>query len=334
MTKIDNKNTNKKLVCILTLRGFGSEINNLLYSINYAKHNNIDLGIISTYWNFKFNKGLKDYFIIDEYKNLRISLLLFFYQPFINYLTLSFRKNRFSELTKQGIEVFKGENKNKNIFKENILSYSFTKLKKIFGIKSQLMFEVFHEIRHFNYNQRNINREDFIFQMNGILLDFWKFTPEISAAIEEKKSEKNLGNLKKYAVFHIRRGDKVAQATMEDRSYDVDEYILKLKILDPSISTIFLMTDDYQVFSEINEKFPNLIIYTLTDPISTGHDQDTFNKRSPDEKRKDGINLLTELEIARRGEFFIGSRGSNLFRLIEYFKITGCHDLSDNSDEL
>ncbi|MEB2776070.1 hypothetical protein SYJ56_12175 [Algoriphagus sp. D3-2-R+10] len=334
MSNLVNKNHKKHLVWILTLRGFGSEINNLIYSINYSKQKNISFGVISTYWNFKYNEGLKDYFIFEEFKDPKISLLLFLYKGFINPLTYSFRKNRFSELTNQALELFIGKNKEKNVFKENILSYSFKKMKMLLGIKSELMFEVFDEIRQFNFNQRNSDREGFILQMNEILLDFWKFTPETAKAIENIKQKQNLDGLENYAVFHIRRGDKVAEATMEDRSYEVEEYVEKLNVLDPSIKTIFLMTDDYNVFLELQEKFPDFDIYTLSDPISTGHDQETFNNSSPEAKRKHGIDLLTELEVARNGEIFIGSRGSNIFRLVEYFKIVGCHDLSDNSDEL
>lgn len=334
MSVIAKKNPKKQLIWILTVRGFGSEINNLIYTINYAQHKKLDLGVVSTYWNFKFNKGLGDYFLFEDYKNSKIFLILFLYQKFINPLTLAFRKNSFSELTKQALETFIGKNKEKNIFKENILSYSFEKTKKLFGIKSDLMFEVFDEIRIFNYNQRNSNRKAFILKMNEILLDFWKFTPETLQAINDKKKQLNLEELKNYVVFHIRRGDKVAQETMEDRSYEVDEYLRKLDLLDPTIRTIFLMTDDYNVFLEIQQKVPYYKIFTLTEPISKGHDQNSFNKSSPEIKRKLGINLLTELEIAKNGEIFIGSRGSNLFRLIEYFKIDKCYDLSDNSDEL
>ncbi|PZX49675.1 hypothetical protein LV84_04206 [Algoriphagus ratkowskyi] len=334
MSDLVTKNHKKHLVWILTVRGFGSEINNLIYAINYAKQNNLSIGVISTYWNFRYNEGLNDYFKIEEYKDPKISKLLFLYKGFINPLTYAFRKNRFSELTKQALELFIGKSKEKNIFKENLLSYSFKRMKKLLGVESELMFEVFDDIRLFNFHQRNLDREAFILQMNEILLDFWKFNTETSQAIEDKKQKLNLESLVNYAVFHIRRGDKVAAATMEDRPYEVEEYVEKLSVLNPSIKTIFLMTDDYKVFLELKEKFPNYQIHTLSDPISTGHDQDTFNKSSPESKRKHGIDLLTELEIARNGEIFIGSRGSNIFRLVEYFKITGCHDLSDNSNEL
>jgi hypothetical protein len=126
----------------------------------------------------------------------------------------------------------------------------------------------------------------------------------------------------------------VAHATVEDRIYEVEEYVEKLKTLAPSIQNIFLMTDDYNVFLEMKEKAPTFNIYTLSDPISTGHDQPKFNSTSAERKRLLGIDLLTELEIARKSEIFIGSSGSNIFRLVEYFKIKGCVDLADNTNEL
>lgn len=334
MSNVINKNSKKQIIWILTIRGFGSEINNLIYAINYTKFKNLDFAVISTYWNFKYKEGLKDYFLFEEYKDPKISFLLFLYQGFINHLTLAFRNNQFSELTKQALKLILGDNKEKNIFKENLLSYSFKKMKTLLGVKDELMFEIFNEIRLFNFHQRNLDREAFILRMNEILIDFWKFTPETSIAIDKRKEHLNLKYLKNYAVFHIRRGDKVAQATKEDRVYEVDEYIQLLEKLAPTIRTIFLMTDDYKVFLELQQKFPKFNYYTLSNPFSKGHDQDTFNNSSSEKKRLLGIDLLTELEIARNGELFIGSKGSNIFRLVEYFKIKGCYDLSDDSNEL
>ncbi len=334
MSDIVNQKPKNQIIWILTIRGFGSEINNLIYAINYTKCKNLDFGVISTYWNFKYKEGLKDYFLFEEFKDPKISFLLFLYQGYIKYLINAFRTNRFSELTKQALVLFMGNNKEKNVFKENILSYSFKKMKSLLGVKSELMFEVFDEIRLFNFHQRNLDREAFILQMNEILINFWKFTPATSTEIDKKKEQLNLKYLENYAVFHIRRGDKVAQATKEDRVYEVDEYIQKLERLAPTIRTIFLMTDDYKVFLELQQKFPKFNYYTLSNPLSKGHDQDTFNNSSNEKKRQHGIDLLTELEIARNCELFIGSKGSNIFRLVEYFKIKGCYDLSDDSNEI
>lgn len=334
MSTSSKKQDENQLVWILTTRGFGSEINNLLYSINYAKHNNIKLGVVSSFWNFKYEQGLNDYFIIEEYKDSKISFLLSIYEKFLEPLANFYKEPKFSYLAIQGLKFFQSSKDNKVIFKENLLSFFFLKTKNLLGIKYDLMIETFHKIRKFNFDQRNLDREAFNLKINEILVDFWKLTPEISKEIEEKKRKLNLESIENYATFHIRRGDKVAQATMEDRVYKVEEYIEKLNYLNSSIKTIFLMTDDYKVFLELKDVAPNFNIYTLSNPISTGHDQRTFNKNTAEKKRQLGIDLLTELEIARKSEIFIGSRGSNIFRLIEYFKLKDCFDLGDNTKEL
>ncbi|MBB6327908.1 hypothetical protein FHS59_003551 [Algoriphagus iocasae] len=334
MSTSSKKQDENQLVWILTTRGFGSEINNLLYSINYAKHNNIQLGVVSSFWNFKYEQGLNDYFIIEEYKDSKISFLLSIYEKFLEPLANFYKEPKFSYLAIQGLKFFQSSKDNKVIFKENLLSFFFLKTKNLLGIKYDLMIETFHKIRKFNFDQRNLDREAFNLKINEILVDFWKLTPEISKEIEEKKRKFNLESIENYATFHIRRGDKVAQATMEDRVYKVEEYIEKLNYLNSSIKTIFLMTDDYKVFLELKDVAPNFNIYTLSNPISTGHDQHTFNKNTAEKKRQLGIDLLTELEIARKSEIFIGSRGSNIFRLIEYFKLKDCFDLGDNTTEL
>ncbi len=334
MSDTANHDPKKKIIWILTIRGFASEINNLIYAFNYAEEKGIDLKVISTYWNFKIKKGLNDYFLFEEYSNSKISFLLFLYKLFFSPLTYFYRKNHFSSLAKQTLEFFLYKNGEKNIIKEDLLSFSFKKLKNILGIKSDLMFEVFHEIRLYNLTQRNLDREAFNLKMNKILLKFWKFNSETSKVIDEIKRKLNLAKIDNYAAFHIRRGDKVAQETMEDRAYEAEEYMQKMEFIAPSIRKIFIMTDDYNVYLEVQKKFPNFNFYTLSNPISKGHDQFAFNNSSAEKKRQLGIDLLTELEIARYSEIFIGSRGSNIFRLVEYFKVKGCYDLSDNSNEL
>jgi hypothetical protein len=321
-----------ELIWILTYRGFGSEIINLIYAKNYSNHKNLEFGVYSTFWNFKYKKGLGDYFMVQEQVNKNVHFLLFLYQKFIFSLTFYYREVDFFNLFEDVKKQFIGENIDEYRFRKDLLSYSFKNVKTLFNVKSKTMYEVFKEVRDFNYHQRSLDNEAFTIKMNELLLDFWKFNPETLNEINERKIQFGILELGSYAVFHIRRGDKVAIATKEDRVYEVEEYINRLDVLAPSIRKVFIMTDDYQVFLELEDKYRNFDFFTLSSSQSKGHDQAVFNYSSSEYKRNHAIDLLTELEIARKSEIFIGSRGSNLFHLIEYFKIKGCHDLGDNVD--
>jgi hypothetical protein len=100
--------------------------------------------------------------------------------------------------------------------------------------------------------------------------------------------------------------------------------------LNTSINTIFLMSDDFSVYLELKEKLPEYIILTLVDSERKGHKQSDFNKLSTINRKNEMISLLTEIEIARNCSFFIGSHRSNLYRLIEYFKLNNCFSVSES----
>ena len=88
------------------------------------------------------------------------------------------------------------------------------------------------------------------------------------------------------------------------------------------------MSDDYTTFIDLNKRYPTFNFLTLIDEKEKGHLQDRFNQKTINEKEVSAINLLTEIEIAKECKIFIGSKKSNLFRLIEYFKLDNCYDIS------
>lgn len=86
-------------------------------------------------------------------------------------------------------------------------------------------------------------------EYKNVLPEIYRYNDRIKALIEKRK--KNL-KLKKYnysAIF-IRRGDKL----LSESSYIHGEvYLKKLLELNPSCKTVYLQTDDYTCFNEIND---------------------------------------------------------------------------------
>lgn len=177
-----------------------------------------------------------------------------------------------------------------------------------------------YKIRLFSEYKSRENYTSFILSMNQILKKIWKIKPEIWKKIEKKLPKE------KYVCIHIRRGDKI-QAE-EDIKYEVQEYINALLKLNLEINTIFLMSDDFSTYIELRKKLPNYKILTLINSGMRGFNEHTFNASSPENKKRETIALLTEIEIARRSVLFIGTFGSNIFRLIKFFKIDNCIDIS------
>lgn len=323
----------KDLVWVLTNRGFGSEINNLLYAKNYANNNNLNLKVNSSFWNFSIKNGLEDYFNYFEKNNWRINILMIFFKNYFSPLTHCFQKSSLKTIAKYWIKKYILRRNINYPLNETILTYIFLFTKSLLGIKSIFIFEVFKEIRTYNHLDRLNNKDTFNKKMNNFLSEIWNFQPSIKYLIEKKIKNTELDLTKPYATFHIRRGDKVAASTKEDRVYEVEEYMEKLMKAKKNITTIFLMSDDYSVYLELVNKFPEHNFYTFLEPDLLGHDQNRFNKQSREFKMKQAINLLTEIKMAEESSLFIGSSGSNIYRLIEYLKLNKCYDLS-NSNEI
>ncbi len=295
----------KKLTWFLTSRGFGSEINNLLYAINYCKKNDYSLVLDTTFWNYNYKDGWTDYFIAlqsNDAQALKHKILV---------KTLQFI-SRFVSVSKLAIS------RRKLVFL--LLNFS---LKK----DTETIFEGFHKVREFNNHQRLQNKDEFISSINRILKNIWKIKPEILSDIKNAKISIDHD----YAVFHIRRGDKIK--TGEDNFYPVEDYMNKLKSINSSIKTVFVMSDDFSVYTELKNKFLDYEFITLISDSKKGYKNSDFNQMKKSQKKVEIINLLTEIEIARESKIFIGSFRSNLYRLIEYYKLENCYNIGFKNDQ-
>lgn len=89
---------------------------------------------------------------------------------------------------------------------------------------------------------------------------------------------------------------------------------------DVELKTFFVMTDDYAAFEELKKEYPNLNFYTLAKKEMVGHEQNKFNSGAKEKIRLDVLHLLTEIEIAKKADFVVGTESSNIYRLIGLFK--------------
>lgn len=298
----------------LTDRGFGSELNNLLYAINYCQEKNISLSFLTNKWNTKIEKGWVDFF-----KQIPESISLSNHTNLSSYSLL----RTFFSLSDLRLYVEQKKIHYLKLFKTNIglKIFNFSKPKKYLFIH-----DYFKVVYDFNKDEFENDKNLFKKKMNTILKSIWNLNQKTIDKINQNKSEFNLS---RYAVLHIRRGDKLT--TGEDSLYSYDKYMSKIDV--KNIQCVFVMSDDYRVYEDLVKNYPKLNFYTLIDENHRGHFQSSFNKLSINEKEKNAINLFTEIEIAKEANFFVGSKNSNIYRLIEYFKINNCFDISDFDTE-
>ena len=96
----------------------------------------------------------------------------------------------------------------------------------------------------------------------NIIHEYYKYTPEVSKIINNKKQELGLHN-GEYGCIYIRRGDKLVN---EIEFTHTDKFIDKLLNVYPDCKTIFLQTDDYNCFIDLQNyiKEKNLDIKPIT----------------------------------------------------------------------
>ena len=105
---------------------------------------------------------------------------------------------------------------------------------------------------------------------DALLNDIYIYNDEIKIKIEETKKKMNLvkGD---YDSIYIRRGDKLCY---ESRFYSTEKYIELLLIKNPNCKTIFLQTDDYNCFLDIekyiSEKNLDIQLISMCKPTEFG----------------------------------------------------------------
>ena len=165
-----------------------------------------------------------------------------------------------------------------------------------------------------NFNLRHGNHLLGKNEINRVL----EYTPLIKEKISKRMSSLNLPD--KYSSIHVRRGDKVSGKFKESEIIGEEKYIKHLNIKCNNLN-LFVMSDDFLVLSKINKILtkssvtPN--IYSFLNETDVGHDTDKNIKESFEYTEEYIVKLFTEIEIAKKSEYFIGSRKSNIFQYIE-----------------
>ncbi len=147
--------------------------------------------------------------------------------------------------------------------------------------------------------------DDLFSKMVTNINKIWKFNKFTYNLIQKRIKILNLQN---YDTFHIRRGDKVnSKKGFEEKEANICEYKLYKKY--QKSKNVYIMTDDKSVLD--NDKNAVSLCYK-----NGGHCQREFNSNDKILKYVDILILLTEIEIARRANIFVGTLSSNLTKLI------------------
>ena len=280
------KSDRPTLVWQLTNRGFGSEINVMLLAILYCLDKGYNFLLYSRSSNLSYKHGWRDYFLpfcheVDHFA-LRRALI--------------FNK--------------------RTLFVRSILAVQRACLLLAIPGPFFLTQDKWGEIWNSNFQgKRFFMGPDFDIDSytacRTILLAIWRLNSTIQYAVTRIESEGIAGNAP-YCTIHIRRGDKVSEAA----HVPIHKYMEKVREVNPGIVKVFVMTDDFHVIQDLAKEYPSVQFSTLCAQDRTGHIQQYFNRASKTYRRAEICRLLAELEIARKGDFFVGTSSSNIGRLV------------------
>jgi hypothetical protein len=135
----------------------------------------------------------------------------------------------------------------------------------------------------------------------------------------------------RYCTLHIRRGDKIK----ESGYISVMKYISAYKHLYPQLDMpVYIMTDSILALKSCLSELPRDIVFGHSLPTCSqeGYDQETFNSLPPTDRYNKTLEIIVDLEIARRSEVFMGTHTSNIFGLLNHLHPMASRSLIDVDD--
>lgn len=114
-----------------------------------------------------------------------------------------------------------------------------------------------------------------------------------------------------YVAMHIRGGDKVQEATI----VSWEEYVSEAKRID--CKEWFIFTDDYAVVEKVESITPDHVIKTLCTPQEHGYYHHSVMTEDSLTMTGKIIRMFASVDVCKRSGFFIGTRTSNPYYVIE-----------------
>jgi hypothetical protein len=278
------------LIWQLTDRGFASEINAMILAVLYCMDRDYHFMLYSKTSNISCCHGWRDYFL-----------------PFCDEID-HFALRRAHLFSRKGFRH------------RMVLAIEKAKLRFSLPRPFFLMTEKWNEICNGSFTDQRFSiagriNVDCHTACQSILHSIWRFNPETNQAVSGLTAQ-FADDSTSYCSIHIRRGDKIKEAPHTA----VQDYLEKIRAVNPNLKKVFVMTDDYTVVDELKNGRSDLSFHSLCPPNRQGHLQKIFNKAPKETRRAEILRLLAELEMARNGEFFVGTYSSNITRLISLLR--------------
>lgn len=271
-----NESYNRKLIHHFgTGNGFYSELNSLLFSTLFCLQNKLQLVLYSKDAAFTFGNGWTEYFepFCPEFKNDYIGKRIS--RDYIN-------NNR----DKHICYIYK-------ILTRNDI------LNDIYWYCRSGWFE--HS--HFYIPELGIDG-DLKQAIKVIIPIVYRFNKSYKSIIN--KFIQDLDLPERFISLHVRAGDKITERNL----ITPQAYLEKAKMYS-DCHNIFVATDDYSIYEQLRDKNSDYKFFTSSSPEDKGNNTEEFFISSPNNIKRNLIELFSSIEIFLNSELFVGTYSSN-----------------------
>lgn len=134
-----------------------------------------------------------------------------------------------------------------------------------------------------------------------------------------------------YHAIHVRRGDKLI---FEAKPVPIRNYLKKLNF--EKVQILYVASDDDRSLLEVKSEASNLGLNKITilsqiGPEKNGYNQNDFNRMGEGDKKRCMVNLLTDFEILKAANTFVGSFSSNVSQIVHISRLGNSSFSVDNS---
>jgi len=131
-----------------------------------------------------------------------------------------------------------------------------------------------------------------------------------------------------YAAIQLRRGDKTGgyehngKIIIESDESGIDLYVDLLRSHGSGLKKVFVLTDDYEAFEEIEAALPELVFHTFCGKEERGYYNKDFHILDQKIKKQRLIDLIRSVDICAGSSLYIGPFRSNPSKFIPLIRGT------------
>lgn len=176
------------------------------------------------------------------------------------------------------------------------------KISAAYGHKVLLNFDADYAEEHSHYSIPQLGIDgDYLQAFNRMVDITWHFNEETQNAIDRLANKMQLPQ--QYIGTQVRGGDKITEVDL----ITTDNYVELFRKACPDIRDVFMLTDDYRLFEELQHNHPDYRFATLCTPAEHGYVNSQFSEISGEEKKIRMQRLLASMEMMMRSTYFVGS---------------------------